>query len=137
MLEAGVSATAVSSQGVKVGLGQPPRCLRFRPSQANAWLCLGLGLKSTAPSQCDEIDFCVHCGKGGTLYVYEKGNQKLASSVKYSANSVIEIRVTELRVEVWLDGQRLDYSGTLQGPSTLYAMAHLAPGAEVVDIEWL
>ena len=120
-----------------MGPGHPPGGLRFRPRQSDKALEIGLGLQSRAPADYSKIDFAVYL-HDGTLDVHETGLTAFSSPKKYSAKSLIELRVFEEKVEVWLDGEKLDYSGTLLGPSTLYAMADFEEvGAEVVDIRWL
>ena len=128
----------MSLDGIQVGPGFPPGGLRFRPRQTNWTFVIGLGLQSCVPAIFKDIDFAVHCHSGGSLWVYERGSWKFTSPKKSSVNSLIELRVTEEKVQWWLDGEKLSYSGSLQGPSILYAKADLRDvGTEVVDIQWL
>ena len=129
----------MSSDGIQVGPGLPSRGLRFRlrPGHDKGFI-IGLGLKSSAPADYKDIDYAVCCYSGGGLHVTERGSQKFTSPKKSSANSLIELRVTEGKVELWLDGENVGYIGSLQGPSTLHAMADIWDlGAEVNDIQWV
>ena len=116
--------TAVSSDGIRVGPGLPPGGLHFHPRQTDKCFMIGLGLKSSAPAD-------------SRLSVYESGSLKFHSTkYSYSANSLIELRVTEGKVELLLDGEKLGYTGAVQGPSTLNPMADFHDvGAKVVDIQ--
>ena len=58
----------MSTDGIQVGPGLPPRGLYFRPRQTNKSFGIGLGLKSSAPADFMEIDFAVFCwGATGDL----------------------------------------------------------------------
>lgn len=130
-------STALSIQGLQYLATDPPKGLRFRPAQSDKDLIVGLGLTNAAPGDYRDIDFAVSCWSDGTLYVVEKGAWQPQKN-KYSVNALIELRLVDGKVEVWLDSEQLSYSKTVPTPATLYAMADFGQvGAKVTDIQWL
>lgn len=130
-------STAKSAECILCGPLEPKlRGLRFRPKQKDKDLIVGLGTLGTSPTDYRDIDFAVSCWSDGNLYVVEKGQWKRQN--EYEAHVLIELRITSGNVELYLDGTKTGYSGTLPGPTTLFAMADFGHvGAKAVDIQWL
>lgn len=130
-------STALSIQGLQYLSKDSPKGLKFRPAQSDKDLIVGLGLTNTAPGDYRDIDFAVSCWSDGSLYVVEKGAWQPQKN-KYSVNALIELRLVDGKVEVWLDNEQLSYSRIVPTPATFYAMADFGQvGAKVTDIQWL
>ena len=123
----------MSSEGFRVG---QVGCLRFRVSKLNEHFMIGLGGRRAPPADYKEIDVAAYCYIGGTFEVYEKGTRQLQSQRKLTANTVVDLCVTD-KVAFYLDGE-LQHTFRLQGQKMLYAMASFYNlRAEAEDIQWL
>jgi hypothetical protein len=127
----GYNATAVSSESLIVGQGQG---LRFCVPTVDHFFILGFGRFNSAPSNFAEIDYAAHI-RYNVLHGFEVDMR--IGSYDYSANDIIELRVTNTQVLYIVNGD-LKFTSNLRGEAELFVMASfVTPGSEALEIQWL
>jgi hypothetical protein len=98
-------------------------------------LFLGFGSRNSAPASYTDIDYAAYI-QGHVLYLFERG-LCIGGSTVFSADSIIELRVSDTQVQYIVNGD-LKYVSNLRGEAELFAMASFPfPGSEALEIQWL